>query len=168
MKITKKIKKEVLGELQSMFEIDQKIRQPDSKYNKKIDIENTKKLKKLINKFGWLNKERFGGKSEIYSWVIVQHADYGVKFQEKCLKLMKEFPKEKRREQHIAYLSDRILVNKKRKQLYGTQFYTDKKGKFKPRPIRDFKNIEKRRKQMNLKSFKKYINEINKFKKCQK
>jgi len=56
----------------------------------------------------------------------------------------------------FAYLTDRILVNKKRKQIYGTQFYTNRRGQYIPRPIRDIKNLDKRRKAMSLGIFSKY------------
>jgi hypothetical protein len=54
---------------------------------------------------------------------------------------------------NIAYLKDRILVNEGKQQLFGNQFYTDKKGIFKHRPTRDFKNVDRRRKEYNLPPF---------------
>jgi hypothetical protein len=45
------------------------------------------------------------------------------------------------------------LVNEGKKQLFGTQFYKNKKCIFRPRPIRDMKNLDKRRKKYGLPPF---------------
>jgi hypothetical protein len=61
-----------------------------------------------------------------------------------------------------AYLTDRILVNNSKKQLYGTQFYRDKRGVLIARPIKNKDNLDKRRKAVGLESFQKYSKEITK------
>jgi hypothetical protein len=63
--------------------------------------------------------------------------DHDVKFQEYCLNLMKNASDGDVLKKQIAYLTDRILVNTGKKQLYGTQFYLNKKGVYGPRPIKD-------------------------------
>ena len=47
---------------------------------------------------------------------------------------------------NIAFLTDRILVNKGMEQIYGTQFYRNKAGKPVQKPIKDIDNIDRRRK----------------------
>ncbi|TSC96384.1 MAG: Uncharacterized protein Athens101426_389 [Parcubacteria group bacterium Athens1014_26] len=60
--------------------------------------------------------------------------------------------------ENIAYLKDRILINEGKKQLFGTQFITNKQNnKLTPRPIKDIKNLEKRRKEYNLPLFLDYL-----------
>lgn len=49
----------------------------------------------------------------------------------------------------IAYLEDRVRVNLKQNQLYGTQC-NEIEGRFVPRPIEDLQNVNKRRKAMGL------------------
>ena len=44
----------------------------------------------------------------------------------------------------VAYLTDRVLVNEGKKQLFGTQFL-EVNGKLVPQPIADEANLEKRR-----------------------
>lgn len=56
----------------------------------------------------------------------------------------------------VAYLIDRIRVNKGKKQMYGTQFFVNKNGKFVPRPIYNKKDLNKRRKDVGLGSFASY------------
>jgi translation initiation factor 6 (eIF-6) len=92
-----------------------------------------------------------GKEASHLAWLIVQHADHDVEFQEKCLKLMKQKLKEKKIDPiEVAYLTDRVRVNKGKKQIYGTQFYLNKNGKLIPRPIYDKKNLDKRRKKLDL------------------
>ena len=154
-----KIKKE----LSEIFNKDQEIRK-NSKYNSKIDKENQKKLKSIMREYGWPTKESFDKKSEMISWLIVQHADNDIKFQEKCLKILKILPSNKTRKQYITYLTDRVLVNKKRKQIYGTQFYKNKNNKLVPRPITNIKNLNKRRKENGLELFEQYKKKMEKLK----
>ena len=149
------IKKQIL----EIFKKDQEIRKKGT-YDITIDKENTKRLKKVINKIDWPKSEIFGKKIENFSWVIVQHSDFDIPFQKKCLKLIQKLPNLKHRKQNIAYLTDRILVNKRRKQIYGTQFYVNRKLKALPRPIRDVKNLNRRRKEAGLKPINKYYKDI--------
>jgi hypothetical protein len=155
----KKISKELL----EIFKKDQKMRKTNS-YNVEIDKENQGKLKNIIQQIGWPEKEKVGLKGETTAWLIAQHSDNDVKFQEKCLRILKTLPSNKSRKQYIAYLTDRIFVNKKRKQIYGTQFYKNKDNKLVPRPIKDIKNLDKRRKANELESFEKYKKEMKKLK----
>jgi hypothetical protein len=158
--------KKISKELIEMFNLDQYYaKNYNAKKFKETVMNNTKKLKQIIRKYGWPNSERFGEKAELGAWIIAQHNDWNVKFQEGCLKLMLELPKLKKRKQHIAYLTDRILVNKKRRQIYGTQFTMGRNQKMKPRPIKDIKNLAKRRRQMRLEDSKIYKKRMSKFNK---
>ncbi len=70
---------------------------------------------------------------------------------------MKEKAKHKKIEPlYIAYLTDRILVNQGKPQIYGTQFYLNKKGRLIPRIIKNKKDLNKRRKKIGLQSFAEY------------
>ena len=104
-----------------------------------------------ISKYGWPSSKLVGIKGEFAAWLIAQHADFDVNFQEKCLNLLKRLPKTSNRRKIIAYLTDRTLVDRKKKQIYGTQFYHGK-----PRPIKYIRNLDKRRKEMSLVPFEVY------------
>jgi len=151
------LKHKLLKELRKRFEKDQKfglkikLNYRNSKKFTEIAKDNSSWLENKINKIGWLSSDIVGKDGECYAWLIVQHSDFNVIFQEKCLKLIKKLPFTKERRGHIAYLTDRILVNKGKKQIYGTQFREDGVC-----PIKNKKELEKRRKMMGLGSFKKY------------
>ena len=128
-------------------------------FDDKVQRANTERLKKIIEKYGWPTIDLVGEKASRNAWLIVQHADHRVKFQKKCLAMMREIyqrnPRNISRE-NIAFLTDRILVNTKKKQLFGTQFYVNKKNIFTYRPIKNFRNLDKRRKEYNIPPFREY------------
>lgn len=120
----------------------------------KIDVSNPKKMKILVKKFGWPTISLVGKKASHFAWLLVQHADMDVEFQEHCLALMKkEVESGEVSKADIAYLTDRVLVNKGKKQIYGTQFYRNKAGKLVSKPIKDVANTDRRRREMDMESF---------------
>lgn len=119
-------------------------------------MNNTEQLKKIINNIGWPSSNLVGENEEFSAWLIAQHSDFDLKFQEKCLGLLRKLPKTTERKKHIAYLIDRVLVNKKRKQVYGTQFYIGKNKKLESNPIRNIKNLDSKRVSVGLESFEVY------------
>jgi hypothetical protein len=148
-------------ELVEMGERDQKMRfdsqnpELNITFDKKIDKENKEKLQKIIKKIGWPTIAKVGEEASYAAWLVVQHADHDIAFQEECLKLMLE-SKEDVLPGNIAYLMDRVAVNKGELQIYGTQFYRNEDGQIIPRPIKDIKNLNSRRKEMGLEGFSVY------------
>lgn len=65
---------------------------------------------------------------------------------------------------HIAFLTDRIYINEKKPQKFGTQFYTNKRGEFTYWPIRDIKNVDKRRAAFGVEPLAEYIEAAKSFK----
>ncbi len=141
----------LFSELEQRFKVDQKLsKQGFGKEYVRNCHENSEWLKQIIFNHGWLSEEKIGKQGEIYSWLIVQHSD-DINFQKFCLKLLKDLPKTKERNQHTAYLTDRILVRENKKQIYGTQFLEGE-----PYSILDEDNLDKQRVKMNLGSFDEY------------
>ena len=120
-----------------------------------VDSKNTARIKEIVAEFGWPTKSLVGEDGATAAWLLVQHADRDTKFQRRCLDLMKAAPKGEVSSVEVAYLTDRVLVNEGKKQLYGTQFwFVD--GEMAPRPIKDRANLEKRRKAAGMTSFAEY------------
>ena len=109
----------IIKELQNRFHKDQQALHSD-KFNE-ISKENTLFLKDLINKIGWPSEEKVGKQGELAAWLISQHSDFDIGFQEECLALMKSLSQNPDRNIHIQYLTDRTLINRGKKQVYGTQ-----------------------------------------------
>lgn len=146
-----------------MAVLDQKMRKKAAKsgiWDSKIDQINTENMKKIIKENRWPTINLVGKKASRNAWLLVQHADYDKNFQKKCLSLMikvfKNNPNDIAKD-NIAYLKDRILINDGKKQLFGTQFVINKQNKLIPRPIKDIKNLEKRRREYNLPPFSDYL-----------
>lgn len=151
--INKDLKKSIL----EMVKIDQKMRK-SAQWNPDIDKENTQRVKSIIKKYGWPGKSLIGEKGSDGIWLLVQHADHDLRFQKKCLRLVQDaVEKGEAKKEHVAYLTDRIMVRESKNQLYGTQFKLDKKNNsLSVHKIKDPKNLSKRRKEMELMPFPKY------------
>ncbi len=153
-----------------MVDLDQKAvqkRQQKGVVNKRILKINTEKIKEIVTRYGWPTNSLVGTDGSKNAWLIVQHADDDLRFQKKCLRLMLSAYKKDPKDitlMHIAFLTDRILTNENKSQKFGTQFYTNKKGKFTYWPIRDIRNVNGRRAKYNIGPLAEYINSAKSFK----
>ncbi|HLN31250.1 MAG TPA: DUF6624 domain-containing protein [Gemmataceae bacterium] len=121
-----------------------------------IDRQNTARMKEIVAKHGWPGKSLVGVDGANAAWLLVQHADLDKPFQKRCLELMREaFKRKEVSGTDLAYLTDRVLVGQKEKQLYGTQF-NQVDGKWVPAPIQDEANVDKRRKEVGMLSMAEY------------
>lgn len=136
------------------------------RWDKQIDRKNTDWLKKVIARYGWPTISLVGKKASYGAWLLVQHADHDLQFQKKVLKMLNEIHRKNKKDlnsENIAYLTDRVLVYEKKQQVFGTQFRRkNEKAKFEPRPIKDKKNVNKRRKAYGLPTIEENTNRINK------
>lgn len=152
--------KKLAAILLAMMEADQVMRQraieAPHTWDDDLDERHTTELKQIIKLYGWPSVSLVGVKASYAAWLLAQHADHDLAFQEKCLHLMKTLPPGDVSLPNIAYLTDRILTSKGKSQLYGTQFY-GKGKKLKPRPIKDKKNLDARRCKMGLDPFDNYV-----------
>lgn len=87
----------------------------------KLDKQNTKFVKKVIDKYGWPTFDMIGKRASNYFWLLVQHADKDINLQKRCLFLIKKkVLKGQAHPRNCAYLEDRILIGENKKQIYGT------------------------------------------------
>ena len=168
--------KELQIELIQMFQEDQKARQAfiDSKMQdekltfkiSEIDRRNTTRLKEIVKQYGWPSKTLIGEDGAAIAFLLVQHADLNLDFQKECLILMEELALRNRQEVYlpgIAYLTDRIRIADKKRQLYGSQVFIYPQTKeIIIYPIEDPDNLEKRRSAYGLPLMKEYVEQIKK------
>jgi hypothetical protein len=119
-------------------------------------VDNTKWLKGVVERHGWPTNRLVGADGARAAWLLVQHADADPEFQRRCLELMAKLPKNEVSQSNLAYLTDRVLLAEGKKQLFGTQF-TAVDGKWKPRPLEDEANVDKRRAEAGLPPLAEYI-----------
>jgi hypothetical protein len=122
----------------------------------KVDKANRMWLKEAISRRGWPGKSLVGADGAKAAWLIVQHADPDVAFQRQCLDLVLKLPRSEIDAEHLAYLTDRVLLNEGKKQWYGTMLRKEG-GKLVPRPIEDELNVNKRRSALGLPPLEEYI-----------
>lgn len=158
---------EIADKILQMVKVDQemRVRMNDNPkaYMPDIDTRNTDQLRKIVEEIGWPTFSKVGEAASGSAWLLVQHADNDVAFQEKCLKLMKKAPKRGIQIQNIAYLEDRVRINQGRPQLYGTQFELIGDNDCQPKNLEDSDNVEERRKSMGLNTLEEYKKEFMEF-----
>lgn len=116
-----------------------------------VDFIHNYRIKMIIEKFGYPTEKLIGKDAMNSFWLLIQHQDYDSDLQENCLKYCDFEPKDK------AHLTDRILMNKGEKQIYGTQFKLISEEKVIVYPLKDKKNVNKLRKQAGLEKLEDYI-----------
>ena len=99
----------------------------------------------------WPGKSLVGRDGALAAWLLVQHADLDREFQKQCLPLLAEAVKKgEAGPDHLAYLTDRVRVADKEKQVYGTQFRVDERGRVVLAPMEDSAHADLRREDAGL------------------
>jgi hypothetical protein len=129
---------------------------------REIDRCNTARMKQIVDRYGWPGVGLVGKDGQQAAWLLVQHADLDLAFQKRCLLLITEAvnggqaPAE-----HMAYLTDRVRVAEKQKQVYGTQFHRVS-GRMEPYPIEDDAGVDSRRRSVGLPTLAEYRETLQK------
>jgi hypothetical protein len=110
----------------------------------------------IIEKYGWLGKNRVGDQANQALWLVIQHAP--IEMQEKYLPDLKESVEKGESEGwNLAFLEDRILMRNGKDQIYGSQSsFNRETGKFHIYPISDVENVNERRKEIGLEPIEEY------------
>lgn len=115
----------------------------------RVDERNTKRLKEIVDRYGWPGKTLVGEQGASAAWLIVQHAVHDRPFQKEALKLMAEADRGEVDDKDLAFLVDRDRVLDRRDQVYGTQFHCVD-GEHEPYPIEDAGDVDDRRDRVGL------------------
>ncbi|MEO5572859.1 MAG: DUF6624 domain-containing protein [Bacteroidia bacterium] len=133
------------------------------------DMEETDKshapaLNAILDKY-WTypGADKVGEDASHYFWQLVLHQDKDTSLQMKTAVWMKlSVEGGQAPPNDYAYLVDRSLINRAKKQVYGTQCYYDpKKKKYVPNPIQDAANVDTRRRSMHLPVLSEYMSLMN-------
>jgi len=115
-----------------------------------VDKTNTKRMRGIVDKYGWPGKTLVGTDGAGAAFLLVQHADRDTPFQKKCLPLLQKAAEEgEASKSDMAYLTDRIRVADGQKQLYGTQC-SWKDTVVEMDPIEDSLHVDERRAEVGL------------------
>lgn len=116
--------------INEMADIDQRVRKMTFEHVQKtgekysylntlvysIDGVHQYRINKIIQEFGFPTLETVGSECLKSFWLLVQHQDFDIELQRKCLENCNFEAQEK------AHLTDRVLLNEGKQQMYGTQF----------------------------------------------
>ncbi|HJQ40480.1 MAG TPA: DUF6624 domain-containing protein [Thermoanaerobaculia bacterium] len=157
------------AELVAMLKEDQEVRQrwiKDQK-NEALREEMRALSKKHVERFGeivaahgWPGKSKAGMNGASAAWTIAQHG--GPEFLGKMLPLMYDAVIKRELDESLYGTSlDRVLMQRGKKQMYGTQFDVDPAtGKCEPMPIEDAEHVEERRAKAGMTSLAEYTKEL--------
>jgi hypothetical protein len=125
-----------------------------------VDADNTAWMKDLVTRHGWPTRARVGEKGTSDAWLLVQHADQDVEFQEYCLQLLEAALRSDQVDpRNVAYLADRVATHRGRPQRYGTQF-VDKDGELVPYELEDPKKVDEWRHELGLGPLAEYAEQL--------
>lgn len=120
------------------------------------DHKNLVKVNRIIQQHGWLGPQEVGMNGSQALFLVIQHADLAT--QQKYYPMIRQAEKDgKTLSSNLAILEDRIAMREGKKQLYGSQGFTDKAtGITYIYPVADVDNLDKRRQSMGLPPMKTY------------
>jgi len=124
----------------------------------KVDSVNLDVFRKILETNGWPSSRAWGSEVADAAFLIVQHADQAPAFQEQGLALLEKLvAKGEAPADEFALLFDRIRINAKKPQRYGTQ--GNCKGKaWIAAPLEDFDQVDKLRAAVGLPPLAEYAN----------
>lgn len=149
---------ELRRELLDMQEADQAERTGESgEWN---DRERTDRLAEIVDEHGWPGFALVGEDGATAAWVIAQHSDLDVDFQERALDLMRTAVDEDDADPtELAYLEDRVALNTGGPQVYGTQVGCVD-GRAEPAELSDPEGVDERRAEVGLPPLADYLAEL--------
>lgn len=122
------------------------------------DLSNLNRARAIIQQYGWIKISQIGKDGQNNLWLIIQHADQDVMFQQTALLAMEKLKGTKELNmENYAFLYDRVQCNLNYKQLYGTQVVWTMNGKASRfRPIKEENKVNERRKKIGLQPLEMY------------
>jgi len=141
----------LLLESYKKYGIDSQMSQNIRTYMDSIDNLNSIKIQSIIDRYGWLGKDKLGENGNETLFLCIQHCD-DLALQNKYLPILKKAVENGNAEPwHYAFLADRILMNKGEKQIYGTQKIISKiASESYIVPLKDPDNVDKLRAEIGL------------------
>lgn len=121
----------------------------------KFDSVALQTTKNIVDKHGWIGKDKIGTMANKAIFYSIQHASFDD--QEKYFTLLEASAKNGQSDlSDMALMQDRILISKNKPQIYGTQYKMDEKTNvcivF---PVENPKKLDRKRKSVGLPSMKK-------------
>lgn len=138
--------------LMAIYGVDSELVKGQQAIIEKNHAINEKKVKDILDKYGWPTKEKAGQQGNWTICNVIQHSDNKVRI--KYLPMMRQAVKDKKLEpRFLVRAEDRIATERGDLQIYGGQMkYYPKTKSFNLWPVYDPVNIDKRRTEIGLDS----------------
>lgn len=118
-----------------------------------VDAANQKRLKQIVEQYGWPAASMVGTDGANAAWLLAQHADSDEAFQRRVLALMEPLVKTgEANAKDFAYLWDRTHYP----QRYGTQGTCVSPNQWQPFEIEDIEHVEARRRDAGMPPLREY------------
>ncbi|MFP3835622.1 DUF6624 domain-containing protein [Chryseobacterium sp. SIMBA_028] len=116
----------------------------------------------ILKDYGYPNYDLVSEETSNDYWLLIQHCDNDVKFQRQALKQLEKFSRiGKASVTNKAYLRDRVNKNLNKPQIYGTQVFRNKNGKYEAYSIQNNESVDERRKSVGLEPLQEYLDSMN-------
>ncbi len=170
-KTAKKLNKPLQEDLLQMAAADQQVRKSLPRLNdstdtktiakalQQVDPQNAARMWEILRQYGWPGYSLVGQDGAHDAWLLVQHADADPRLQDTALTLLsRAAAKGDASQSDLAYLTDRVLTNKGKQQIFGTQTHWENTlSRFVPYPIGDEANVDVRREKVGLEPMAEYL-----------
>lgn len=115
----------------------------------KMDASNLRKIVAILDKYGWVGNSKIGEDAGTAIFLVIQHSD--LETQIKYLPMMREaVRKGEALANQLALLEDRTALRLGKKQIYGSQIYSEENGKNYLAPLINPDSVDIRRKSVGL------------------
>jgi hypothetical protein len=115
-----------------------------------VDIEHTTRMKAIVAEHGWPGPRLVRRDGAEAAWLLIQHADQDVAFQRQALALLEAAAaRGEASKSDLAYLTDRVLINEGKPQLYGTQSWNEGGVEY-LLPLQEPERVNERRRTVGL------------------
>lgn len=127
---------------------------------KQIDSINAIKVQQIIDEFGWLGESKISSEANQTLFLTIQHVDDLI-VQEKYLPILGQAVKDGNAEAwQFAFLTDRILMNQGKYQIFGTQIIIGEKPEDSYIvPLQNPEKVDELRQEVGLESLNDYLKE---------
>lgn len=159
------------AELVRMGAADQQTRRPGGSQNgvrapldsaaavaqREADLANLRRLDEIVARHGWPGVSLVGEEGSRAAFLVLQHGD--IDTQERYLPLVKQAAANREIAPGLAaMLEDRVLMQRGREQVYGTQLRVDPAtGQMSLWPVRDEASVDQRRASVGLDTLAEYL-----------
>lgn len=126
------------------------------------DYSRTARLKEIVDEHGWPTHDLVGEDAASAAWLVAQHADFDVAFQQQARELLREAVDDGQADpSELAYLDDRVQVNLGLPQTYGSQVRCEAGAPAPATPLADPALVDDVRRDVGLGTLEAYYAELS-------